>query len=109
MVHNELQYAFIYQFIHYWLNKLNIDDTQHYTKPKELEEENNEKSNSQPDEPTNEGLSENKGESQSAESEGEMIEQVPVNYESEENENLVLDMINKPPPIDRKNKPQFMF
>ena len=27
MVHNEMQYEFIYQFIHYWFNKLGIDDT----------------------------------------------------------------------------------
>lgn len=27
MVHNELQYEFIYQFIHHWFNLKNIDDT----------------------------------------------------------------------------------
>ena len=27
MVHNELQYEFIYQFVHFWFSKLGIDDT----------------------------------------------------------------------------------
>lgn len=27
MVHNELQYEFIYQYVHHWFNKLGIDDT----------------------------------------------------------------------------------
>ena len=114
MVHNELQYNFIYQFVHYWFNKLDIDDTDQPIRPWEVEDRTKQKDNShhsEPEEPeTNEGVSDKLDSQASGEGEEELIEQVPIQHDSGENPDLQLDMIHKPPPIKRnQNKPQFMF
>ena len=110
MVHNEMQYEFIYQFIHHWFNKINIDDTNHAQRKSntlKIDEQDNEETES----PTNEGYSQKceEAEGEHDNEEDNLIEQEPEQFE-EENPELMLDLINKPPPIERgKKKPKFMF
>ena len=105
MVHNELQYEFIYQYVHYWFNQLNIDDTHHAPRQLTAEPE----SLPEPEEHSN-SIQSYRNSGESGEGEDTLIEQEPEEHNSAENPDLILDMINKPPPIERgKNKPKFTF
>lgn len=111
MVHNELQYEFIYQYVHYWFNQLNIDDTHHaprkiISNPEPLPEQVQEEHEEQDEHSSSIHSYQNTGES--GEGEDALIEQELEMHDSGENPDLMLDMINKPPPIS-KNKPKFTF
>jgi hypothetical protein len=103
MVHNELQYEFIYQYVHYYFNSIGIEDTRSIIR--ELDKEQNDIQ----EEPTQEGEPSEDDLSQKEENEGESMS-VDPEEKDEDNPDLKLDMINKPPPIERgKKKSQFLF
>ncbi|CAI2364949.1 unnamed protein product [Moneuplotes crassus] len=111
MVHNELQYHFIYQFIHHYFNMKEIDDTETYIRPCEMEKNKTKiKSQSEEEPETKSNYSNYSYEGESNRSGEEMVESKPVIYDDEiENPDLQLDLLNKPPPIQRNKKPPMLF
>ena len=119
MVHNELQYAFIYKYIESWFDqKVTLSKAKPGLAIAEINEGHNEETKSQNESKHSDGYIEQEESENEADEETTPMEsgkdstQIPDDTvpESEDPE-LLLDLINKPPPITRgsNNKAKFMF